>query len=153
MQVFSCEFREIFKINMFYRTPPVAASSQGILKKIKNILSIFSLPGFAFHNRKFNQRCVLSWRYNSLVLCLHKFILTVYYTGLCSGRSEKEELLDFFVEHVNGNSHVKKQVVIFQSDITKFNQKRYFTVFLCYTGLCSQCSMKEALIFSYSKAL
>ena len=28
-QVFSCKFYEIFKSNLFYRTPPVAASDTG----------------------------------------------------------------------------------------------------------------------------
>ena len=38
-QVFSCEFCEIFKNSLFYRTPPVAASSFSQL-----ILSIFLFP-------------------------------------------------------------------------------------------------------------
>ena len=67
---------------LFYRTPPEAASSQSTLKKIKNILSIFSLPRFAFHNRKLSQE-----------MC---FILHVYYAGLCTGRSKKERTVMFF---------------------------------------------------------
>ena len=53
--MFSCEFYEIFKNKFFNRTPPVAPSWLSTLKKIKNILSNFSLLRFAVHNRKLNQ--------------------------------------------------------------------------------------------------
>ena len=64
------------------------------------------------------------------------FILPVYYTGLCTGRSKIEETLGSFVLNestkffvFNGKSR-KKSVVIFQSDGTKFDRKRYCTLFL-----------------------
>ena len=58
--------------------------------------------------------------------------------------------LGSFVEHFNGNSHVK--VVIFQSDITKFDQKKYFRLFLYYTGLCARYSVKEAINSFFQKS-
>ena len=90
--MFSSEF---FKNALFYRRPPVAASSQkknneftilqssfSSLKKINNILRIFSLLCFAVHNRKLSQE-----------MC---FILPVYYKGLCTGCSKKEATVRFF---------------------------------------------------------
>ena len=98
--MFSCEF---FKNALFYRRPPVAASSQkknyefvilqssfSSLKKINNILRIFSLPCFAIHNRKLSQE-----------MC---FILPVYYTGLLQGALRKRQLLGSFVENFNEKS-------------------------------------------------
>ena len=57
-------------------------SSFSSLKKINNILCIFSLSCFAVHNRKLSQE-----------MC---FILPVYYAGLCTGRSKKEATVRFF---------------------------------------------------------
>ena len=42
-------------------------------------------------------------------------------------------------------SHVKKEVMIFHSDVTKFDRKRYCTLFLSYAGLFARCFMKEAI--------
>ena len=60
----------------------MAASSESTLKKIKNVLSLFSLHRFAFHNRKLSQKMY--------------FILSVCYTRLCAGCSKKEATVTFF---------------------------------------------------------
>ena len=87
------------------------------LKKINNILCIFSLPHFAVRNRKLSQE-----------IC---FVLPVYYTMLCPGRSKKEETNCYVLSlSTLAESHVKKQVVIFQADVTKFVRKRYCTLVL-----------------------
>ena len=52
------------------------------LKKIHNILSIFSFPCFAIHNRKLSQE-----------MC---FMLPVYDTGQCTRRSKKEATVRLF---------------------------------------------------------
>ena len=52
------------------------------IKEINNRLCIFSLPCFTVNNRKLSQE-----------MC---FILSVYYTGLCTGCSKKEATVRFF---------------------------------------------------------
>ena len=89
--IFSCEFFGIFKNNFFIdrnrwllfhrkKLKNVLSyflqSSFPWLKKISNILCIFSLPHFAFHYRKLSQEMY--------------FILPVFYTMLRAGRSKKE---------------------------------------------------------------
>ena len=43
-------------------------------------------------------------------------------------------------------SHEKYQLVIFQSHIAKFDQKRYCTLSFNCTRLCARYSMKEAIL-------
>ena len=50
-----------------------------------------------------------------------------------------------FVEHFNVKSKKKKQLVIFQANVTKFNQKGRCTLSFCYTCLCARYSMKELI--------
>ena len=66
-QVFSCEFCEIFKNSLFYRTPPVAASNFSQL-----ILSIFLFP------QHFSQ-CILPGGKKFSQLIVSIFIFSQYF--------------------------------------------------------------------------
>ena len=89
--IFSCEFFEVFKNTFLIRRNRwlllhrkklknalsyFLQSSFPSLKKINNILCIFSLPHVTVHNHKFSQEMY--------------FILPVYDTVLCAERSKKE---------------------------------------------------------------
>ena len=79
-------------------------------------------------------------------------MLPVYYTGLCTGHSKKEATGKVLSQSTLTESHVKKLVAIFQSDVTKFDRKRYCTLFLRYAGLCARYSMKEAISLSVKRS-
>ena len=78
---------------LFYRTPQEAASPQSTLKKIKNILTVFSLHHFAIHNRKLSQD-----------MCLYSMSIVREYA---QGALRKRELLCSFVGYYDGKSRKK----------------------------------------------
>ena len=115
----------MFKNNVSNKTPPVAASSQSTLTKIQNILSC-SLPEFAVHNPK--SRDVFHHGVKSMVLyCLFSI----------QGALRKRQLI-IISQSTLTESHEKYLFFIFQSHITKFDQKKVFhTFFLACLPICT----------------
>ena len=74
----------------------------------------------------------------------------MYYTGLCTGRSIKKQLLASFGQQFK-KSHENLKKIIFQSHVSDLDKKTYSKSSYCYTGLGARCSSKKTITASFEK--
>ena len=109
------------------------------IKKIDNVLCIFSLPRFAVYNRKLSQE-----------MC---FMLPVYYTELCTGRSKKEAGVRFFRRALYRKDTAKNKLRLSSLILLNLIEKDIVHFLLAMQAYVYYVLWKKQLVASFSKAL